>query len=260
MTKLAGAHAVITGGSEGIGLATARACLRRGTRVSVIARGPDKLAAVGRAEPDIATASGDVTDPDALQPAIAAVTEVHGACDVIIACAGGARPGYVEQLDADTFREQVELNYLGVVHTVQAVLPSMLERGRGHLVLVSSVAGLFGVFGYGAYAPAKYAVRGFGHTLDAELRHRGITVSIVYPPDTRTPGFEQENRTKPPETVRVSGAIEPVAPEQVAAAIVRGIERDRLTITADRQSAVLARLADLHGPIVRATMRRMLRR
>jgi 3-dehydrosphinganine reductase len=136
----------------------------------------------------------------------------------------------------------------------------MLARGSGHLVLVSSLAGLIGVFGYGAYAPAKFAVRGLGLTLDAELRHRGIAVSIVYPPDTRTAGFEQENLTKPPETIRLSGGIPPVSADRVAAAVVRGIERDRLTITADRQTAVIACLADLHWPVVRAAMRRTLRR
>lgn len=154
---------------------------------------------------------------------------------------------------------QMDVNYLGAVHAVQAVAPSMLERGAGHLVLLSSVAGLVGVFGYGAYAPAKFAVRGLGHTLDAELGSRGVRVSVVYPLDTETPGFERENRTKPPETVRVSGAVRPVSAARVADAIVDGIERGRLTITADRQTAVLARLADLHGPVVRAVMRRLVR-
>jgi 3-dehydrosphinganine reductase len=81
-------------------------------------------------------------------------------------------------------------------------------------------------------------------------------VSIAYPPDTRTPGFERENRTKPAETRRISAGIEPVSPEQVATKILDGIRRNRFIITADRQTAAIARMADLAGPILRTVMRR----
>lgn len=246
-------------GSDGIGFATAQLCHRRGARVSILGRRTKQLDVARRQVPQLETTCGDVTDVRSLAEAVDRLTAVNGDCDVVVACAGGAIPGYVERLEVDTFRQQMELNYLGTVNTVQAVLPRMLARGRGHLVLVSSLAGLIGVFGYGAYTPAKFAVRGLGLTLDAELRHRGISVSIVYPPDTRTTGFEQENRTKPPETVRLSASVPPISAASVAAAMVRGIERDRLTITADRQTAVIGRLADLHGPLVRAVMRRALR-
>lgn len=260
MTRLSGAHVLVTGGSEGIGLATARRCLERGARVSIIARGKDKLAAASAAlGPGATTASADVTDPVALDGAVADLVRMNGDCDVVVAAAGGAEPGYLTAMGADVFRRQMELNYFGALHAVRSVLPGMVARRRGHVVLLSSLAGLLGVFGYGAYAPAKFALRGLGQTLDAELRRDGIRVSVVYPPDTETPGFERENRAKPPETVRISAAVRPVPADQVAAAIVRGIERDRLTITADRQTAVIARLADVHGPAVRAVMRRMLR-
>lgn len=260
MTSLSGTHVIVTGGSQGIGLATAGRCLRRGARVSLVGRSGAKLAAAREAlGAGVATAAADVTDPDALRDAMAELVGVHGSCGVVVASAGGAEPGYVTELDRDVFRRQMDLNYLGALHTVRAVLPGMLDRGGGHVVLLSSVAGLIGVFGYGAYTPAKFAVRGLGLALDAELRDRGIRVSIVYPPDTETPGFDQENLSKPPETARISAAVRPVSAERVADAIVAGIEKDRLTVTADRQTAVMARLADLHGPLVRHVMRRMLR-
>ena len=85
----------------------------------------------------------------------------------------------------------------------------MIERGRGHLVTISSTAGLIGVFGYSAYAPAKFAVRGLTETLRAELAPHGIVVACAYPPDTRTPGLDAENELKPPETERISAAIKP---------------------------------------------------
>jgi 3-dehydrosphinganine reductase len=261
MTRIAGAHVVVTGGSQGIGLATADACARRGARVSILARDPQRLAeARDRLSDGATTVSADVTDAAALTTAMDDLAAVHGPCDILVTSAGRAEPGYFLDLDVDTFRRQMEVNYLGALHAVRAVLPSMVDRGRGHLVLLSSVAGLVGVFGYGAYTPTKFAVRGLGEALDAEFRHRGIRTSIVYPPDTDTPGFEQENRTKPPETARISDGITPLPPDRVAAAIVRGIERNRLHVTAEWQSRLLTRLADLHGPPLRAMFRRQVRR
>jgi len=136
------------------------------------------------------------------------------------------------------------------------VVPSMLDRRRGHLVAVSSTAGLIGVFGYSAYAPAKYAVRGLAETLRPELAPRGIVVACAYPPDTRTPGLDAENQLKPPETERISAAIKPREADDVARAIVRGIEKDKRVITADAQTAALARGAGLLGPYVRWSMDR----
>jgi len=261
MTRISGAHVVVTGGSQGIGLATAAACARRGARVSILARDPDRLAEAADVLPDgVATASADVTDAAALTVAIGDLAAIHGPCDILVASAGRAEPGYFLDLPPDVYARQMQVNYLGALHAVHAVLPAMVERGRGHLVLLSSVAGLIGVFGYGAYTPTKFAVRGLGEALDAEFRHRGIRTSIVYPPDTDTPGFEQENRTKPPETARISEGIAPLPADRVADAIVRGVERDRLHVTADWQSRVLTRLADLHGPPLRAMFRRQVRR
>ena len=146
-----------------------------------------------------------MTDHQSLTRAIVALTDVHGPCDVLVAAAGRAEPGYFLELQADTFRDQMRLNYFGTLHAVRAVLPDMLTRGRGHIVLVSSVAGLLGAFGYGAYTPTKFAVRGLGEALHAEFRHEGIVTSIVYPRDTDTPGLERENLTKPGDATALRG-------------------------------------------------------
>lgn len=260
MTRIADAHVVVTGGSLGIGLATAQACVRRGARVSIVSRDQDRLEAAQRTlRDDAAIASADVTDPDALDTAVAGLVDLHGPCDVLVAAAGMAEPGYFLELEPEVFRRQMELNYFGTLNAVRAVLPAMVERKRGHVVLLSSVSGLLGVFGYGAYTPTKFAVRGLGEALHGEFCSRGVVTSIVYPPDTDTPGFHRENLTKPPETAQVSSGIAPVPADQVADAIVRGIERERLHVAAEWQTRVLARLADLHGPLVRAMMQRQLR-
>jgi 3-dehydrosphinganine reductase len=260
MTRIAGSHVVVTGGSLGIGLATAQACADRGARVSLIGRDRDRLAAArSQLGGDAVVAAADVTDQEALRAAFADLAEIHGPCDVLVAAAGQAEPGYFLDLDPDAFRRQMDLNYFGALHAVRAVLPGMVERARGHVVLLSSLSGLIGVFGYGAYTPTKFAVRGLGEALHGEFRSQGIVTSIVYPADTDTPGFHRENLAKPPETARVSAGIAPVSADQVATAIVRGIERDRIHVSAEWQSRIIARLADLHGPPIRAAIRWRLR-
>jgi 3-dehydrosphinganine reductase len=134
----------------------------------------------------------------------------------------------------------------------------MREARRGHVVLVSSAAALTGVYGYGGYGPAKAGLRNLAEVLVAE--HPWLTVSVAYPPDTLTPGFARENRTKPPETAAVSALVKPVSAEHVARALVDGVERDRRTITADPATALLARLPLVAAPVARASMRRAVRR
>jgi len=256
---------VITGGSSGIGLAVARVARERGARVSIVARDPERLDAATReltadGNSEVAAASADVTDATAVQRAVDEVVERHGPCDVLVTCAGYSRPGRFEELDAATFRDQMDVDYFGTLHAVRAVTPAMIVRRRGHLVLVSSTAGLIGVYGYSAYAPAKFAVRGLAETLYGELSEYSIRVSCVYPPDTLTPGLERENETKPSVTARLSASITPRRPDQVATAIVRGIEHDRPVITVDVQTATLARIAGALAPYLRRKTARAVRR
>jgi 3-dehydrosphinganine reductase len=266
VTAIAGSHAIVTGGSSGIGLATARLLVARGAEVSLLARDATRLEDAARdisggVAPDrVATATADVRDGDAVRGALTRLTDRFGPCDILVTAAGNAYPGYFEQLDDAVFRDQMDVDYFGTLHAVRAVVPGMIARRRGHLALVASTAALVGVFGYSAYAPAKYAVRGLAETLRAELVSHGIVVSCVYPPDTKTPGLERENALKPPETERISSSIRPRDATTVAQAIVRGIERNRLVITADPQTAALARVAGLLGPYVRHTMDRTVRK
>jgi 3-dehydrosphinganine reductase len=266
MTAIAGTHALVTGGSSGIGLATGRRLAMRGATVSLLARDPVRLAsaidAIRSSAPAarIGSVTGDVRDAGAVRDAVAAVVDARGPVDVVVTAAGYARPGYFAELPDDAFRDQVDTDYFGTLHTVRAVVPSMVARGRGHVVTIASTAALIGVFGYSAYAPAKYAVRGLAETLRPELAPLGIVVACAYPPDTDTPGLRAEHAHKPAETARLSAAISPLPADSVAGAIVRGIERDRLVITADLQTAALARGAGLLGPFVRWTVDRTVRR
>jgi 3-dehydrosphinganine reductase len=265
MTEVAGTHALVTGGSSGIGLALAKLLAERGARLTLVARDPERLAGAAeriseQAGADVSTAPVDVRDRAALTGAVAGAVRAQGPVDLVVTAAGDAVPGNFERLDDEVFRDQMEVDYFGTLHTLRAVVPSMITRRRGHVVTIASTAALVGVFGYSAYAPAKYAVRGLTETLRSELAPHGIVVACAYPPDTDTPGLVREAAQRPEETARISAAIRPRSAEAVAGAIVRGIERDRVVITADVQTAVLARAAGVLAPYVRWSTDRAVRR
>jgi len=257
MTPLAG-HAIITGGSSGIGLATARLLAQSGMDVSLIARGEARLAAAKaaldalrrRPAQKFAIYPADIGDPDQAERAVGLAIATSGAPDLLVTSAGIARPGYFAELPREAFEEAMRVNYFGTLHAIRAAVPPMRERRRGRIALVSSGAGLFGIFGYSAYAPSKFALRGLAETLRAELRGDGIGVSIIYPPDTDTPQLAEENRMKPRETRRITRHGGLWQPEDVAHALVRGATAGRFTITPGWRIAALHRLAGPLGPLL----------
>lgn len=244
-----GRHVLVTGGSSGIGRAFVRRVVDAGARVSVVALDDEDLASVDAelraGGTTYAIAAADVSDRRALEGAVGRVTDALGACDVLLTCAGIARPGYFDRLDDEVFRRTMDVDYFGTLHAMRAVVPAMIQRRSGSVVGVSSAAGLIGIFGYTPYAPPKFAVRGLLESLRCELQPYGVHVGCVCPADTDTPQLAYENRFKPPETRAISGQIKPLTADHVAAAIVRGIERRRFLITADWQTRVLARTAGL---------------
>ena len=256
---------LITGGSSGIGLATAHLAAGRGARVSLIARRTDVLdeAATslrGAGGAQVAVAAADVADASQIGAAVSSVTSALGPVDIVICSAGQARPGYFEQLDPDLFRQMMDVNYFGTVNVVRAVVPAMIERRRGSVVGVSSAAGLVGVFGYTAYAPTKFAVRGFLESLRGELLPYGIHVGCSFPPDTDTPQLADENQYKPKETKAISGTIKPLSAERVAKSIVEGIEKERFAIIPDASTKGLAKIAGLAPGLVNRVMDRSVRK
>ena len=244
-----GAHVVVTGGSSGIGRAFVRQVAARGAEVTVLALDDDDLTSTAaefgsRRTPGLALPV-DVTDADAVDRAVRQAEDRLGPCDVLLTCAGVAHPGYFERLDPSIFRWTMEVDYFGTLHAMRAVVPGMIARRRGSVVGISSTAGLVGIFGYGAYAPAKFAVRGLLEVLRNELHPYGIHVGCVCPPDTDTPQLAYENRFKPEETRAISGSIAPYSADRVAASIVAGMERGRFLISPDWQTRVIARTAGL---------------
>jgi 3-dehydrosphinganine reductase len=160
--------------------------------------------------------------------------------------AGIFLPGHFEQIPDEWFEQHLDIDVLGLIHVTRAVVPGMVARGSGHVVNVSSVAGFLGcVYGYTAYATAKFAVMGFSEALRSEMKPVGVRVSVVCPPDVDTPGLALEKSLRPPETDRVCGNIKAIAPEVVAEEIVRGVERNRYYVIPGLVSKVYFRLKSL---------------
>jgi len=234
----AGTVSVITGASMGIGRSTAREVVSRGGSVVLVARGRAALAdAAGEledlaAQPEqfVETIAADTTDNREVTPALGNFVERRGVPDHLINCVGAARPGYVQELDLDVFRDQLEVNYLGQLIPTLALLPHFVEERKGRISFVSSMMGYFGAMGYGAYAPSKFAVVGLAEALRHELKPYGIGISVLYPPDTDTPGMVNENKTKPVETALMSETVGLLSPDAVAEKFVNGILKEKFSI------------------------------
>jgi 3-dehydrosphinganine reductase len=127
---------------------------------------------------------------------------------LLINCAGISISGTFEDTSIKDFHKMMSINYFGSVNMAKCLLPQMkasTAQGKG-IVFVSSIAGLLGLFGYTAYSASKFAVRGFAEVLEMELKPFGIDVTVYCPPDTKTPGYEEEQKSKPRETQLISEA------------------------------------------------------
>ena len=147
----------------------------------------------------------------------------------------------------EIFERTMAVNYFGSLYCIKAALPAMEKRGQGHLVIISSGAGLMGIYGYSPYSPTKFALRGLAESLRGELKP-SVGVSIVYPPDTETPQLAAELKTKPLETQEITGTAKTWSAEAVAQEIVRGIYQKSFMITPGLEMSVLGRLHSLLAP------------
>ena len=187
-----GKTVLITGGSSGIGFALANALVEMDAMVILLARDPDKLSIAkssileNHPTANVEIVSADVADTESLNVLRDSYANNQDIPDILINCAGVARPGYVEELPLEVYRWTMDIDFHGTVNMVKLLLPGMLNRGSGHIINVSSIAGVIGIFGYTAYCGAKFAVKGFSDALRSELIPKGIKVSVLYPPDTDT--------------------------------------------------------------------------
>lgn len=176
----------IVGASTGIGRATASALHRAGARVTVSARKAEALAAFVAQHPGSQALALDATDPAAVTLAANNLL-AQGPLDCVVYCAGHYQAMRAEAIDIADVQRHLAVNYLGAVYLLDAVLPSLLARGRGHISLVGSVAGYRGLPNSLAYGPTKAAMINLAENLYLDLRPRGLGVSIVNPGFVETP-------------------------------------------------------------------------
>jgi short-subunit dehydrogenase len=211
---------LLTGAAHGIGHATAVALARTGTPLGLIDRDAASLGKLVNELKDqgatVAHAAVDVTDRHALIRAVADINAALGAIDVLVACAGIGSLTQVPQLETITLRQTLDVNLVGVAQSIEAVLPGMITRGRGHIVGVASVAGYRGFPWMISYSASKAALIAYLEAVRPGLRRRGVTVTTV------CPGFV---RTQMSINIPYRQPVKMIEPEVAARYLVRAIDR-----------------------------------
>lgn len=204
----------LIGASSGIGLATAKALHAKGARVVVSARKADLLQTFVDAHPGSQAVVLDVSDASAIEQATQYVQEQQG-LDVVIYCAGYYKPLRAVNYSLDEMQRHLEVNYLGALRVLDAVIPRLLVQAHGHISLVASVAGYRGLPMSLAYGPTKAALIHLAEALYLDLSPYGIGVSLINPGFVETPLTAQNTFEMP--------AL--ISPEQAASAMLRGWEK-----------------------------------
>jgi 3-dehydrosphinganine reductase len=239
MKNFSGKNALITGGSSGIGLALAKQLAGLRANIWILGRDPNKLEKASQEIRDsrsdssqtVSTIQADVANQSNLAQALADFLNQVTAPDLLINSAGITYPGLFEQMELVHHRENMEINYFGTLHTIMAIIPGMIQRRTGHIVNISSLVGIHGLYGYSAYSPSKFAVRGLSDVLRYELSPYGIRVSVAFPSDTDTPQLEYENKIKPPVLkALVESNTKPYSAQFVANKIIQGIIKNKYLI------------------------------
>lgn len=259
---------IITGVGGGLGRAMAVAALARGDQVFGLLREPgaaDAFAAIapGRAIPLIA----DMTDRAAVMAAVTSAVDQSGGIDILVNNAGQVLMSYVEEVEPDAVRRLFEVNLIGPLSAIQAVLPSMRARGRGHIINVSSGGGIEGVPTVGLYSASKFALEGLSEALAQEVGGLGIAVTIIEPGAFRTELLAKRTSipTAIPDYERTVGRMlarlqgmggqEPGDPAKLAAAVLAIADAPdpplRLPLNDDAIAMAERKAAAILAPIAR---------
>jgi 3-dehydrosphinganine reductase len=247
MKTLSNKTVYITGGSSGIGLETGRLMARYGANILLFARNRSKLDAARlsietvktQSEQTIAVMSLDVANAAEVYEKMKIAVDRYGAPDILINSAGvNTHADRFENITPDMFNEVMNINVNGVRNVTHALLKPMTPK-RGHVVILSSAAALFGMFGYTAYGTSKAALMGFAESLRYELAPLGMPVTVVFPPEVDTPMNLDEAKTLPVEGRAMKSMAGFLMPDYVARVLVRAIVRKQYSVIPGYSTRVL---------------------
>jgi NAD(P)-dependent dehydrogenase (short-subunit alcohol dehydrogenase family) len=273
--KVTGKRVLITGAASGIGRALATAAAREGARLVLTDRNEALLeqaaAELRSAGADVALSrAADVSDLDQVQALAAAAHAEGGSVDIVMNVAGISAWGTVDRLEHRHWKSMVDVNLMGPIHVIESFVPAMIAAGRGgHLVNVSSAAGLLGLPWHAAYSASKFGLRGVSEVLRFDLRQHGIGVSLVCPGGVATPLTETVEIAGVDQTTAAFRRLQAhfrkraVSPEQAAAAILRGMRRNRYLVYTSRDVRFAFLLQQMFPPgyvLLMRAMNVMLRR
>ncbi len=222
-----GTRAIVTGASRGIGRALCLALASRGARLGLMARGKERIEELipqlpeSPAGPHLALVA-DVAKRGQVERAIDRFVKRAEGLDLAVANAGVAHYGPFVDTDLERAEEMVRINVLGTIYTVGAALPHMLDRARGHLVILSSGAGIRAFPGAAVYGATKAADRGFAEALRHELSGTGVSVTSAFPGEVET-GLHAHERDLLPDWRENEQEL---PPQKVAEAIIEAVEED----------------------------------
>jgi 3-dehydrosphinganine reductase len=250
-------NVLITGGSSGIGFALAEKLVAAGANVWILARRDSLLdEAIAKLQlkatsqdQKIKKIKADVANFSELKSTLGDVFSENLSPDLLINCAGIVHPGEFLAMKAEDFAADISVDYLGTVYTIKIIAPFMVKNRSGHIVNISSLAGLVPIYGYSAYSPAKSAIGMFSSILKTELTPYNIAVSVVYPSDTDTPQLAYDNAHKPDITKEITKGGGFQSPEFVADVILKGIQKKKFTIIPALIARILKPFAAIVGKV-----------